>query len=297
MESISAENRNQMPIPLNTSRRTQTIRRCSLCRQPGHNILRCTSERILEFEAICANAVVNINTPDDFQNWVRQNYSNELLLLRAFVSRKLYITTRLSFDEYIHCIAEYIFRTYKNQSQVEAETEAEAEEETEAEAEEDDLLPPLIPENINELYEENLNNIITNLTTIYNYENMEYTNHQMSGIIRYYADYLLYLTRSIILSDNSYLQQEQNQRRVVLSVENNDENLDETCQCSICWDDKELRQFVKLDCNHEFCKDCIRQSVPSETRTSLHCALCRGEVRTMRLRTQEVHTELSGILA
>jgi hypothetical protein len=281
MESISAENRNQMPTPLNRSRQPQTIRRCSLCRQPGHNILRCNSERMLEFEAICANAVVNINNPDDFQNWLRQNYANELLLLKAFVIRKLSISRRLSLNEYIHYIAEYIFRTYKNQAQTEV-------------SEEDDTLPPLIEANINEVFEENFNNVITNLTTIYNYEVTEDTNLHMSIIMRY-TQYLLYLFR--LLPNREYYLEDQNQKTIILSIENNDENLDETCQCSICWDDKELRQFVKLDCNHEFCKDCIRQSVPSETRTSLHCALCRGEVRTMRLRTQEAHTELLEILA
>lgn len=289
MDSISAENRNQMPIPLNRSRQTQTIRRCSLCRQPGHNILRCNSERILQFEAICANAVVNINNPDDFKNWLRQHYAYDLLLLKAFCIRKLYITRRLSLDDYIHHISEYIFRTYKNQTQVEVEALLE---------DDDDIPPPLIaaynPANINELFEENYNNVITNLITIYNYEVTEDTNLQMSVVMRY-TQYLLYLFRSLPIREN-YIQ-EQNQRTVVLSVENNNENLDETCQCSICWDDKELRQFVKLDCNHEFCKDCIRQSVTAETRTNLHCALCRGEVITMRLRTQEVHTELSEVFA
>jgi hypothetical protein len=284
MESISAENRNQMSFRLNRSSQTQTIRRCSLCRQPGHNILRCNSERILEFEAICANAVVNINNPDDFQNWLRRNYANELLLLKAFVIRKLHITTRLSLNEYIRHTSEYIFRTYKNQSQLQAEVEAE----------EDDIPPPLIEVTINEVFEENFNNVIANLTTIYTYEVTEDINLQMS-IIRRYTDYLLYLFRTH--QAREYYLEEQTQRTVVLTVENNDENLDETCQCSICWDDKEVRQFVKLDCNHEFCKDCIRQTVTNETRTNFHCALCRGEVRTMRLRSQEAHTELSRVLA
>jgi len=280
MNSISAENRNQMPIPLRIPRQTPTIRRCSLCRQPGHNITRCNSERLLQFEAVCADAVVNINNPDDFQNWLRVNYGNDLLLLKAFCIRKLRTTVRFSLNEYIHYVTEYIFRTYKNTP--------------EALLEDDDDMPPLIPANVNESFEENFNNVIVNLTTIYNYEVTEDTNFQMS-LIRQYTSYLLYLFRSLRIRDEYF--QDQSQRNIVLSVEDNDENLNETCQCSICWDDKELRQFVKLDCNHEFCKDCIRQSVTAETRTNLHCALCRGEVRTMRLRTQEVHTELSGILA
>ena len=116
-------------------------------------------------------------------------------------------------------------------------------------------------------------------------------------MMRAYISYLSYLG-SLIVRDEYQIQIPQNQRRtsnLTLTVEtDSEENLDENCQCSICWDDKERRQFVKLDCTHEFCKDCIKRTI--ESRNNLCCALCRTELRTMRLRTQEVHDEIAEIM-
>ena len=117
-------------------------------------------------------------------------------------------------------------------------------------------------------------------------------------MMRTYISYLSYLG-SLIVRDEYQIQMPQNQRRtpnLTLTVETDlEENLDENCQCSICWDDKERRQFVKLDCSHEFCKDCMKKTI--ETRTNLCCALCRSELRTIRLRSPEVHAELSEVVA
>ena len=110
LESISAENRNNMPFPLSRRR----VQCCSLCRQPGHNIITCNSERLQEFERECAIAVRNFENTDDFKNWLMRTYINNLLLLKAFAIRKYRINVRCTFDHYIHLITEYIFRTYKN---------------------------------------------------------------------------------------------------------------------------------------------------------------------------------------
>jgi len=112
LEAFSAENRNQMSIPL-VRRRVQC---CSFCRIPGHNITTCRSDRILEFEVICANVVRNLSNPDDFKNWLFQNYINETPLLKAFVIRKFRTVARLNTEQYVHYITEYIFRKYKNHS-------------------------------------------------------------------------------------------------------------------------------------------------------------------------------------
>ena len=115
-ESFSGENRNisimQNPV---LRQRTQC---CSLCRQPGHNITTCNSDRLLDFEIICAETVRNFDNTDDFKNWLLQNYINDQLLLKAFAIRKYRVTTRCNLDQYIHYITEYIFRTYKNTPQI-----------------------------------------------------------------------------------------------------------------------------------------------------------------------------------
>jgi hypothetical protein len=279
--SLSAENRNatQMPIVLR-----QRVQCCSLCRQRGHNIITCNSDRLLEFEVICADAVRNFENTDDFKNWLIQNYINDQLLLKAFAIRKYRLTTRCNLEQYIHFITEYIFRTYKNTPQTILQSAPQT-------------ITPLAEPLINH-YETEFTNFLT-IVRNRNDVREQILDQQIAEIdlMRMYISYLSYLNS--LVRDEYEIQIQQNQRRtpnLMLTVETDlEENLDENCQCSICWDDKERRQFVKLDCSHEFCKDCMKKTI--ETRTNLCCALCRSELRTMRLRTSEVHAELSEVLA
>jgi hypothetical protein len=268
-EVFSAENRNNIQIP---GRRVQC---CSLCRQPGHNITRCNSERILEFETMCAEIVRLIDNTDDFKNWLFHNFINEQLLLKAFVIRKFRITTRLGLDQYINYITQYIFRTYKNIPQTEEEYQAQLVAQSQTQALQNNIF---------------VNDLAIFLTVFRNRTQEPEIINPLYGLTEYLA-YLSNLGRSIMRAEE--LIPLHQRERIISRVENTPgENVDEICQCSICWDDKELKQFIKLDCNHEFCKDCIKQTLRLETRTNLTCALCRSETRTFILRTQEVQDEL-----
>jgi hypothetical protein len=298
--SLSAENRNQMPIPI---RRFQS---CSLCRERGHNITTCNSDRLLEFEVICANAVRNFENTDDFKNWLMHNYINDQLLLKAFAIRKYRLTTSCNLEQYIHFITEYIFRTYKNIPQTTLQPATILQPDTILQPSttlqlatilQPDTLPPLDSELVNHYERE-----FTNLLMIVRNRNIvreQILDQQIAEVdmMRMYMSYLSYLS-SLIVRDEYQIQIPQNQRRttnLTLTVEtDSEENLDENCQCSICWDDKERRQFVKLDCTHEFCKDCIKRTI--ESRNNLCCALCRSELRTITLRRQEIRDEIAEIM-
>ena len=286
--SLTAENRNQMPIPI---RRFQS---CSLCRERGHNITTCNSDRLLEFEVICANAVRNFENTDDFKNWLMHNYINDQLLLKAFAIRKYRLTTSCNLEQYIHFITEYIFRTYKNIPHATLQPSTTLQPATTLQP---DTLPPLDSELVNHYERE-----FTNLLMIVRNRNIvreQILDQQIAEVdmMRMYMSYLSYLS-SLIVRDEYQIQIPQNQRRttnLTLTVEtDSEENLDENCQCSICWDDKERRQFVKLDCTHEFCKDCIKRTI--ESRNNLCCALCRSELRTITLRRQEIRDEIAEIM-
>ena len=293
--SLSAENRNQMPIPI---RRSQC---CSLCRERGHNITTCNSDRLLEFEVICADAVRNFENTDDFKNWLMHNYINDQLLLKAFAIRKYRLTTRCNLEQYIHFITEYIFRTYKNTPQTLTQPATILQPVTLTQPvtiqEPAATLTPLNSELVNHYETEFANLLITVRNR--NVVREQILNQQIAEIdmMSAYISYLSYIG-SLIVRDEYQIQIPQNQRRtsnLTLTVEtDSEENLDENCQCSICWDDKERRQFVKLDCTHEFCKDCMKRTI--ESRNNLCCALCRTELRTFRLRTQEVHDEIAEIM-
>jgi hypothetical protein len=294
--SLSAENRNSNPMPLVLRQRVQC---CSLCRQRGHNITTCNSDRLLEFEVICADAVRNFENTDDFKNWLIQNYINDQLLLKAFAIRKYRLTTRCNLEQYIHFITEYIFRTYKNTPQTIHQSQTIHQPVTLIQPAA--ALTPLAEPLINH-YETEFSNL---LTIIRNRNDIreQILDQQIAEVdmMRMYISYLSYLGSLIVRDEYQIQLQEipQNQRRtsnLMLIVETDlEENLDENCQCSICWDDKERRQFVKLDCTHEFCKDCMKRTI--ETRTNLCCALCRSELRTIRLRSPELHAELSEVVA
>jgi len=281
--SFSAENRGAIQMQMSNQSLRQRVQCCSLCRQRGHNITTCNSDRLLEFEVICADAVRNFENTDDFKNWLMHNYINDQLLLKAFVIRKYRISTRCNLEQYIHFITEYIFRTYKNTPRQQTAPLQEQ--------------PITYDENIELLnhYETEFSNYLTAIRTR-NTVREQMLEQQIAEIdvVRSYIAYLAYLNALI-------LREEIQQPTLMLTVETNEEeNLNENCQCSICWDNKEKRQFAKLECNHEFCKDCMKRTIETrtnETRTNLCCALCRSEVRTIRLRTQEVHDEIAQAIA
>ena len=111
IDNLNAEHRGQFDVLPTSIRRRQC---CSFCRRPGHNLTTCNSNRLREFEVICANQVLQTDTQDDFKNWLIQNYMSEQLLIKGFAIKKFRITTRASVDNCMEMITEYIFTTYKN---------------------------------------------------------------------------------------------------------------------------------------------------------------------------------------
>ena len=85
----------------------------------------------------------------------------------------------------------------------------------------------------------------------------------------------------------------------VIEIKNEKEDINEICECSICYDEKELKNFVKLGCNHEFCKDCLITTMKTSeiNGNNLSCALCRTEVKSVKSRTEQVYTEMSELIA
>jgi hypothetical protein len=68
------------------------------------------------------------------------------------------------------------------------------------------------------------------------------------------------------------------------------------CECSICYESKNKHEFIKLNCEHEFCKECIKQSLQNVTTEKPLCAFCRSEIINMELTSQEVRNELNELI-
>ena len=239
--------------------------RCLFCRLNGHNITTCNSPRLRDFEVTCATQVSQTNTQEDFKNWLIEYYSSEELLIKTFAIKKFRVTTRVSIENCMELISNYIFRIYKNMN-----------ENVEMNEDEDEVTSFIRETGIQE------NIRISEIRAIENLLMREIFIIMMSGFIN-----------RIIINEDRKLQ-------IVLTINNHeDENLNQLCECNICYDEKELKNFVKLTCNHEFCKDCIintMKTMNTNNIRNLTCAFCRKDVKTIESRTNDVKNEFNNYI-
>jgi hypothetical protein len=270
IDNLNAEHRGQFNILPPSIRRQQC---CSFCRQPGHNLTTCNSNRLREFEAICASQVLQTNTQDDLKNWLCQNYMSDHLLIKAFAIKKFRVTTRTSIDNCIDLITQYIFATYKNNNEnIE------------------------IIEHENQ-FENDLMTFIEELSTIREEEIQE--NRRISEIQQFRVMENM-LMREMFISMmsriiNRTVRDDHVRKFKIVSTFNECENPDHKCECNICYDEKELNKFVKLGCNHEFCKDCVIETMKT-SNNKLCCAFCRTEITGIESRTTEIKSEIDNYI-
>ena len=259
INTMDAENRNN--IQFITPLSIRVSRCCSFCHQSGHNVSRCNSDRLLEFEIICANQVRNM-TQQEFKIWILTNYINQDLLLKSFAIRKCQSSSRLPTAIYIEHIISYIFRNYV----------------------------------LEETFEDDILNILVNFRNNSEInERLEPSIEDIQGINQtVLREYMLELFNNFLNTVRS--QNSENRKLKIISTIENDE-ICGNCECSICGEDKEVKDFVKLGCNHEFCKDCLIKSIRADLRENPCCALCRTEVKYLRSRTELVHSELENLVA
>ena len=200
----------------------------------------------------------------------KKNIDNQLII-KAFAIKKFGVNSRFGMSYYIDLIAEYIFRTYKE--------------------------PILENTNIN-IFDDLESDLVDLLGELRNPRQREYQEYQdVEGIENIVMNE--FLTAMLF---NSFIRGEENAttNTISLVVDNdidNYENKDEICKCSICWDDKKLNTFVKLGCSHEFCKDCIIQTLRSN-QTNLHCcSICRTKVKTIVSKTDDIKDEIAENIA
>jgi hypothetical protein len=197
---------------------------------------------------------------------------SEQLLIKTFAIKKFRVTTRTSVENCINLISEYIFRTYKNT---------------------DEAVEVIEHEN---QFENDLMTFIQDLSTVREEEIQE--SRRISEAVQYRAMENM-LMREMFISMmsriiNGTLRNDVKRFKIVSTV-NECENTGEKCECNICYDDKELKNFVKLGCNHEFCKDCVIETMKT-SNNKLCCAFCRTEITGIESRTTEIKSEIDNYI-
>jgi hypothetical protein len=66
-------------------------------------------------------------------------------------------------------------------------------------------------------------------------------------------------------------------------------------ECIICLEEKNKNTFVKLNCSHDYCKECIIKTIKSDKRTKPCCPLCREEILLLTINNNNILNELTQI--
>jgi len=281
-------NKIHQDIMQNSQNIERRINRCSFCRRAGHNRLTCDDERLLDFESICADKCQRMQEIE-FYDWLSETYeANNSDLLKTYAAKK----SRIPFNNirdisiYKDAITRYIYETYKYQYNMPATEEAS----------DNDSMPDLIEINDDYFLEVETINTLTGLRNINEEDYQNIMNASLENDIRS-AYFFAGMFRS---SMSARLETPLHSRKFViesiLQEEDKMEKIEEIVDCCICFESYNKSEFVKLNCNHEFCNGCLKNALTSDKRPKPCCAYCRTEVTRMISRTYEIYDKMRELI-
>jgi len=95
-----------------------------------------------------------------------------------------------------------------------------------------------------------------------------------------------------INSRNQLEQQNQSHNIEVVSIEIEEKvRKIELQECTICYETDSKINFVKLNCQHEICKNCIKSWI-SKNKNKSCCPFCREKIIKINTKTQQVRNEI-----
>lgn len=261
---FNAENRNAY----------MATRCCSFCRRPGHTINRCNSQPIGIFERNTLN-YINFN-----RGTLRHYLLNEALtdsnLVRAFAISRCGANTRTNLANCIDLIVEYF--TPVNQI-IETSNQNTQEAQAAEEAQPAEGAQPAEPAQPYFRRERRFGFLMT-----------------PSAIETELILYAMMFIEMIGSINSSFEGRLDRKFHITTKISEKQDDLEEECECNICYDEHEKKNFVKLDCGHEFCKDCIKQSLQNERRKTPCCAFCRADIKNFELKVESIKNEFDELI-
>jgi hypothetical protein len=86
---------------------------------------------------------------------------------------------------------------------------------------------------------------------------------------------------------------------ISLNIENDEKekdnkNKEDLCECGVCLNNIEFKDFIKFNCNHQFCKSCVVQMINTkkDTDNPPNCPYCRAEILNLICKTTEVRDQI-----
>lgn len=233
------------------------ITHCSFCNNQ-HSIRRCDDERIIQFENLCINYINEIGI-GTFRQFLLDYAVNGSHMVRCLALKKR--QARLG-DNIVICVDRLV-------------------------------------EYFHELIGVN-NHIPTENTVINNLMMRSLLNLSQSRAIQEIQLMEFMLVMRSLSQLGSYDETFANPKKK-FNVEINvtkqcGENLEETCECNICYENYDMKEFISLNCGHEFCKECIKNSLKNEKKMMPSCAMCRADIKSFKIREESIKNEFSDLL-
>jgi hypothetical protein len=291
--NTNTQTQTQFPSPNRRVRNQRRQQLCSFCRSPGHNIIRCNDDRLTDFEALCVTQMriferSNSDMRQNLQNWIietRVTNSANQHLLKSFAIKKCRAVSSSDILSCVILITQYIHTTYSLRRNIYVNHRSGQHIIIRPNNFEQDVLTEFIHESDNNLQDDDQTNEINNQINLLNQDiarEMLYALVYQNSVNRYLAEQQT-LTRKFNIS-------------LLLDIKNETNETNETNDCNICYENKEKHLFVKFDCDHEFCKECVVQSLINDRRHYPRCALCRGEIKTCKTTSTSIYEELLKIM-
>jgi hypothetical protein len=269
-ENMSAENRNNFNMQ----------RCCSFCRRTGHRINYCNDERLNNFETMCTN-YINENGIDNVHNFLLDQAIVDPNLIKAFAIKNCGSTTRYQIDICIERIVEYFRIKYENDLLPQQEARV---------AEVQRIEP--VGESTPASQEPSDMNLLTSVAyerALYNILRIMFTSETLN-------ESLLFMEMINAMGSQGVEIERNRKFNIKTEIIENQAYLGEQCECDICYESCDKTNFIKLNCEHEFCKDCLKKTLQNEEKILPCCAFCREEITTFELRNSSIKDEFMEII-
>jgi hypothetical protein len=255
---FNAENRNANITPFR--------RQCSFCKKNGHNISTCNDVRLVEFEQLCISMKTRLGITG-LRRWLL-DYALEMpSIVKAYAIRHCGCNLR----SFIFVCVSNIVERIDNLNVTVRTTRING---------------------INQIYRILENNLLEQLNQYIERDTTENINSHNSESRRDLIDILETFSNFI---NNAYEETMIN-RKFVIQTKIVECVIEDECECGICYDSKPKSSFVKLNCGHELCKVCIKQSLKNVRTEKPQCAFCRAEIQNMELTTQDFLDEINDLI-
>jgi len=257
LEYLNAENRN--------IRNVLPIRRCcSFCRNSGHNIQTCNDKRLYNFEAFCLFHYRR-TTVELFKNILLEYSTSSPIVVRAYSSRFCGTNIRANL---LNCVNSITLRFGNIISQV-----------------------------LHLLVQQMLEAGRTVEVDQPGNHNLDHATASEQDNVEYYQDVLQFLDMILDLRRSQLLNEYFSNRKFHIEREIINCDNTEQCECNICYENQSKQEFVQLNCGHEFCKDCIKQSLKNVRTETPQCAFCRSEIIKFSLSNNQIYNEFNELLS